>query len=44
MNILQRLAGVRYLILTDASTGYHNLKISSYCNIFSCAFGRYRYI
>ena len=44
---LPRWADVKYLILTDASVGYHNLKSdekSSYVTTFSCLFGRYRYI
>ena len=42
-----RLAGVTYLTLIDASSGYHNLKLdekSSYLSTFSCSSGRYRYI
>ena len=34
-------------MLTDESSGYHNLKLdeqSSYLTTFSCPFGRYRYI
>ena len=46
-DIIPRLAGVKYLTLTDASSGYHNLKLdeqSSCLSTFSCPFGRYRYI
>ena len=46
-DILQKLAGKKYLTLIDASLGYHNLKLdkrSSYLTMFSCAFGGYRYI
>ena len=44
LNILPRLAGVKYLTLIDTSSGYHNLKLdeqSSYLTTFSCPFGRY---
>ena len=43
-HILPRLAGVKYLMLGDVSSGYHNLKLddkSSYLTAFSCLFGRY---
>ena len=46
-DILPRLAGIMYVILTDASSGYHNQKLdeqSSHLTTFSCPFGRYRYI
>ena len=45
--ILPRLAGVKYIIFINASSGYHNLKLnkrSSYLSAFSCLFGRYKYI
>ena len=35
-----------YMIIIDASSGYHNLKLdkkSSYLTIFACKFGRYRF-
>ena len=47
INNLLRLAGVMYFMPTDASSGYHNLKLdeqSSYLKTFSSPFGRYRYI
>ena len=46
-NILPRFAGIIYLTLIDASSGYHNLKLdeqSFYLATFSCPFGRYKYI
>ena len=44
-DILPRLAGMTYLTLIDASSGYHNLdKWSSYLTTFSCPVSRYRYI
>ena len=45
-DILPKLNNVRYLSITDASSGYHNLKLdekSSYLTTFACQFGRYRY-
>ena len=45
-DIFQKLNNVQYLSLTDASSGYHNLKLnekSSYLTTFTCQFGRYRY-
>ena len=41
-----RLAGVNYLRVIDASSGYHNLKLDKHISYlpFSCPFGRYRYI
>ena len=42
-NIIPRLAGITYLTLIDANTGYHNLKleeISLYLRTVSCPFGR----
>ena len=45
-NILPKLADVKYLTLTDASSGYHILNFneqSSYLTIISCPFGRYKY-
>ena len=43
--ILPRLAHVRYLGLTDVSSGYHNLKRDekSYLTTFACKYDRYRY-
>ena len=44
-DILPRLAGVKYLTLTDANSGYHSLNLdrrSSYLAMFPCQFGRYR--
>ena len=38
---------IMFFMLTDARTGYHNLKLdeqSSYLTTLSCPFGRYRYI
>ena len=46
-DILCRLAGVKYLMLIDVSSGYHNIKLdkqSSYLTTYSCPLGRYRYI
>ena len=46
-DILLRLTGVKYLMLIDASSRYHNLKFnekSSYVITFSFPFGRYQYI
>ena len=46
-DILLRLAGKQYLTPIDTSSSYHNLKLdkrSSYLTMFSCPFGRYRYI
>ena len=46
-DILPRPAGLKYLTLVDASSGYHNLNLdekSSYLTAFSCSFDRYRYI
>ena len=46
-DILPRLAGVKYLMLKDAISRYHNLKLNkkaSYLMPFSCPFGRYQYI
>ena len=45
-DILVRLAGVKYLKLIDASSGYHNLKLdepSSYLTTVSFPFAKYRY-
>ena len=44
-DILPKLKNVKYLFLTDASSGYHNLKLdekSSYLTTFACQFGQYR--
>ena len=46
-DILPKLAGVKYLMLINVSSGYHTLKLdkqSSYLTAFSYPFGRYRYI
>ena len=46
-DILPWLAGVKYLTLIAASSGYHNLKfnkILSYLTTYSFPIGRYRYI
>ena len=46
-DILLRLAGIKYITLIDASSDYHNLKLnerSSCLTMFSCPFGRHRYI
>ena len=46
-NVLPRLAGMSYLTLIVASSGYHNLKLgkkSSYLTNVSSFFSRYRYI
>ena len=43
-DILLRLAGIKYLMLIDASSGFHKLKLnekSLYVMKFSCPFGRY---
>ena len=45
--ILPRLAGMKYIMLTDLSSGYYNLKLddkSPYLTTFSCPFGRYQYL
>ena len=45
-DILPKLSHVKYLMLIDASFGYHKLRIdekSSYLTTFSCPFGRYQY-
>ena len=45
--ILPKLTGVKYLMLIDASSGYHNLKLDeklSYLRTLPCSFGRYGYI
>ena len=44
--IFPKLNNAKYLSLTDAHSGYHNLKvdeISSYLTTFAYQFGRYRY-
>ena len=45
VNTIFPVTNVHYLILIDASSGYHNLRLKtkSYLTIFSCQFGRYRY-
>ena len=43
-NILPKLNNVQYMSITDASSGYHNLKLDkqlAYVTTFSCPFGRY---
>ena len=43
--ILSKLTNACYVILIDARTGYHNLKLdknSSYLTIFACPFVWYR--
>ena len=45
-DILPKLNNVQYMSITDANSGYHNLKLdkqSSYLTTFACPFGRYRY-
>ena len=45
-DILPKLNNAQYLSLTDASSGYHNLKLDeklSYLTTFACQFGRNRY-
>ena len=49
LNSLLGLVGVKYLILNDASSGYHYLKFkldekSAYLTTFSCSFHRYRWV
>ena len=42
-DILPKLNNVQYMSISDASSGYHNLKLdkqSSYLTTFSCPFGR----
>ena len=44
-DILPRLEGMKYLILIDVSSGYHNLKLDEKLYLtFSCLFGRYQYV
>ena len=46
-DILPRLTRVKYPMLIDASSGYHNLKLdekSSHLTTFPYPFGRYQYI
>ena len=45
-DILPRLADVKYFMLIDASSGYHDLKLDERASKLtsSCALGRYRYI
>ena len=45
-DIMARVAGITYLTLFNADLGYHNHKLDekSYLTMFSCLFGRYRYI
>ena len=45
-NILPRLNNVKYMLIIDARSGYHNLKLdekSSYLTTFACLFGWYQY-
>ena len=45
-NILPRLNNIQYMLIINASSGYHNLKLdkqSSYLTTVSCLFGRYQY-
>ena len=45
-DIFSKVTHAKYLILIDASSGYHDLKFdekSSYLTIILCHFGRYRY-
>ena len=47
IDIPTRLVGIKYLTLINASSSYHNQKVderSSYLTMFSCLFGRYKYI
>ena len=45
-DILPRLNNVKNMLIIDASSGYHNLKLdekSVYLTTFACPFGMYRY-
>ena len=45
--ILLWLAGMKYLIIVDVSSGFCNLKLgdkSTYLTTFPCPFGRYQYV
>ena len=45
-NILPRLSNVKYMLIIDTSSGYHNLKLdekSLYLTTFACPFGWYWY-
>ena len=45
-NILPKLSNVQFMLIIDASLGYHNLWLdmqSSYLTSFACLFGRYCY-
>ena len=44
-DLLPRLNNVKYMSITDASLGYHNLQLDtkSYLTTFACPFGRYQY-
>ena len=45
--MLPWLAGIKHLIIIGAILGSHDLKLgerSSYLTMFSCPFGRYRYL
>ena len=45
-NTLPKLNSVQYMSITDASSGYYNLKLdekSLYLTTFACPFGRYWY-
>ena len=42
-DILPKLTGVKYMLIIDARSRYHNLKLdkkSSYLTTFACQFGR----
>ena len=46
-DILLTQVSIKYHTLINAGSGYHNPKLderSSYLTLFSCPFGRYRYI
>ena len=45
-DILPKHNNAKFPSLIDVNSGYHNLKLdenSSYCTMFACQFGRYRY-
>ena len=45
-DILPRLNNVKFMLIIDTSSGYHNLKLSeksSYLTTFACTFGLYWY-
>ena len=45
-DILSKLTGLKYLMMIDTSSRYHNLKLDekSYLITVSCPFGKYQYI